>query len=257
MLGPIPTVVRVLPFAEAAFEAPSAKSVSGFLNSGFVLLVAGFVLTTVGGAWITSRIQRATWERQTRVDLFRKRYEEGQAFLDDLAKAVGNRFFALQRFLWAIPDADQGRLEQIERDYFTQVVAWNATYWMNRNKIRLLIGDARANDFLDYRDDFRLEQPTSLHYHFVKAHRYVVKAKTGEVSTSQAQKIVDDLNWVCSELLEIFTTEFLARATSLQLLDAPRASSSLSAAMLEHSRQPRPPRTWGGSQKEGGAGRVD
>ena len=116
---------------------------------------------------------------------------------------------------------------------------------MNRNKIRLLIGDDRANLFLDYRDDFHPEAPQSLHYHFVKAHRYVMMARRKEISAAEAQSVVNDLNWAGSELLEILTTEFLERATSLALLKPPTTTqSTLKQAMLEHSRQPRPPREW-------------
>ncbi|HEY4379730.1 MAG TPA: hypothetical protein VGN01_05250 [Acidobacteriaceae bacterium] len=227
-----------------AEDSPPAGGHSSFLSS-LALLVIGFLLTTVTGAIIASMINKKSWERQTRIDLFKQRYVEGTTFLDELSKSVGSRFFALQRFLWAIDTASDEKLQAIEQHYFKTVSEWNAKYWMNRNKIRLLIGDERANLFLDYRDDFHPDAPQSLHYHFVKAHRFVMSARNKQIATAEAQKAVDDLNWASSELLEILTTEFLKRATALELLKAPAvAESTLTKAMLEHSRQPRPPRDW-------------
>jgi len=216
-----------------------------FLNSKLGLLLTAFLLTTVSGALLSALLKSAFWQRQTRVDLFRKRYEEGARFLDSFSKSVGARFFALQRFLWAVRDVNDERLREIEAYYFKTVVRWNSTYWMNRNKIRLLVGDDHANAFLDYRDDFRLENPESLHYQFVKAHRYVLRARRNEITVDDAQKVVDDLNWVCSGLLETITTEFLRKATSLELLEVPPAdASTLSKAIQERSREPKPPRLW-------------
>src|SRR5436309_13510790 len=122
------------------------------IQSPIGLLLFGFVLTTLAGSIITSRLQAGSWQRQTRVDLFRKRYDEGTQFLDQFSRAIGNRFFYLQRLLWAIPDTKDDQMRQIELDYFKVVAEWNSTYWMFRNKIRLLVGDESANGFLDYRD---------------------------------------------------------------------------------------------------------
>jgi predicted secreted protein len=209
-------------------------------------LFIGFILTTIGGAYVTWLFSTRTWHRQTRIDLYRRRYEEGTAFLDTFAKAVGERYFLMQRFLWILGDADTKRIQRIEKEYFLSVISWNASYWVNRNKIRLLVDDKQANAFLDYQDDFRLETPQSLHYLFVKAHRHVLKAKAGEISKADAQPAVDNLNWACSTYLENLTTSFLDKATSLQLLKTPSLrDSSLKAAIEQRPGLSIPPRLWG------------
>jgi hypothetical protein len=159
------------------------------------------------------------------VDLYRKRYEEGSQFLDELAKLIGNRFFQLQRYLWAIEDMQDDVLRAVEAEYFETVAEWNSTYWVNRNKIRLLVGEAQAQQFLDYQDDFRTDTPRSIQYRFAKAHGYVLRAKKGEVDTARAQAEISRLNWACSGFLENLTTDFLKRAASLQLLDTPEEST--------------------------------
>jgi hypothetical protein len=207
-------------------------------------LILGFVLTTIGGAYVTWLFSTRTWHRQTTIDLYRKRFEEGTAFLDSFAKAVGERYYLLQRFLWALGDADPQRIKRTEKEYFVSVVAWNTTYWVNRNKIRLLVDDTQANAFLDYKDDFNQESPQSLHYLFVKAHRYVKNVKAKEISADVAQVAVDDLNWACSTFLENLTTSFLDKAVSLQLLKSPAfRPSSLKAAIKQRPRMI-PPRLW-------------
>ncbi len=147
-------------------------------------LVLGFVLTTAGGAYLTWILSTRAWYRQTRIELYRRRFEEGTAFLDAFSNAVGERYFLLQRYLWILGDADVKRVQRLEREYFKSVVGWNSSYWVNRNKISLLVDDLHANAFLDYQDDFHLENPQSLHYLFVKAHRYVLKAKNGRTFQS-------------------------------------------------------------------------
>lgn len=209
-------------------------------------LIFGFVLTTVGGAYLTWIFSTRTWRRQTRIDLYQRRFDEGTAFLDTFSKMVGERYFLMQRFLWIVGDSDTKRAERLEKEYFKSVVAWNASYWVNRNKIRLLVSDEQANAFLDYQDDFRLEDPQSLHYLFVKAHRHVMKAKNGELTKAQAQMTMDSLNWGCSTYLESLTTSFLERVISLELLKTvPSRESSLKAAAEQRPGLSIPPRLWG------------
>src|SRR5262245_1830257 len=126
-----------------------------FFNSALGLLLMGFVLTTVTGALLSARIQKVSWKRQMRLDLFKRRYDEGAQFLDALTTLIGKRFFALQRFLWAITDRDNYDLAETAKTYFKIVEEWNVNLRSNRNKIRLLIGQEQANAFLDYEDDRR------------------------------------------------------------------------------------------------------
>ena len=120
--------------------------------------------------------------------------------------------------------SEQPSLKKKEIDYFKVVAEWNASLRTNRNKIRLLVGEMQANNFLDYQDDFRQNEPQSLHYRFVKAHRSAMRVKKKEMAAASAQVEVDKLNWACSDFLEGLTTDFLKRAASLQLLEMPESS---------------------------------
>jgi hypothetical protein len=200
------------------------------LNSNYVLLVMGFILTTIAGALISTWLQTQTWNRQTRVDLYRKRHEEGSQFLDELGKLIGNRFFQLQRYFWAIKDMQNedmqdDKLRAVEAEYFDTVAEWNSVLRLNRSKIRLLVGDTQALLFLDYGDDARGDNPRSIHYLFVKAHEAVDGVKKGEVDTYSARAKISRLNKAISGYLDALTTDFLKRAADLQLLKTPEEST--------------------------------
>ena len=163
--------------------------------------------------------QKRAWKRQTKVDLYRKRYDEGAVFLDELSELVGERYYLLQKFLWAIEAEDSERIEKTSNDYFETVTYWNTCYFKNRNKIRLLVSDKMANYFLDYKDDQKLDKPISLHYKFVVAHKKVMEAKKEKAKLNAATMAVTQLNWKCSAFLEHLTTDFSLRAQRLELLD--------------------------------------
>jgi len=194
-------------------------SINQFLDSKLFLLIAGFVLTTFTGGILTYYFQKRSWNRQTYVDLYRKKYDDGVKFLDELSELIGKRLFFLQKFLWAIADKDKDRVTKFEKDYFEIVNLWNVNYYKNRNKIRLLINEHMANYFLDYDDDQKLDSPQSLHYKFVITHRKVMKAKSDDSGIAEASESVQKLNWKCSVFLEKITTEFTVKAQRLELLD--------------------------------------
>lgn len=178
------------------------------------------LLTTIVAGFLGYFLSGRTWRTQTEHAIYKARLEEGTQFLDDLSNQVGKRFFLLQRLYWAIEAGDPERIVAGEKEYFAAVLEWNSCFWRNRNKIRLLVNEDQANQFLDYRDDQRGLNPHSLHYKFVVAHRTVMDAKTSGILLGAAAQVTE-LNWKCSVFLELLTTEFLRRVTDLKLLQLP------------------------------------
>ena len=68
----------------------------------------------------------------------------------------------------------------------------------------------------------RPDHPISLHYIFAKAHAIVGRAKTDPSVVSAAFQEVEQLNFICSELLEDFTAIFVRRAQRFQLIEIPK-----------------------------------
>ncbi|TFB09857.1 hypothetical protein E3V36_05520 [Candidatus Marinimicrobia bacterium MT.SAG.2] len=166
-------------------------------------------------------LKRRSWAEETRHSLYQARYEEGTSFLDEVSEQIGRRFFLLKRLWWAIEDQNAKRIAQCEAAYFVAVEDWNALYWRNRNKIRLLAGEDQASDFLDYKDNNSGDKPNSLHYKFVIAHRKVMAAKSDMRLSDDAKRQVTELNMKCLVFLERLTSTFIERAMALRLLEIP------------------------------------
>ncbi len=143
-----------------------------------------------------------------------KHYTDGLQLITELSSAIGQRYFQMQRYLWSIEEASIEHSLTIEREYFKTVAEWNATYWMQRNRIRIIFGEQQADLFLDYRDDGNPTNPRSLHYQFVRTHQQILAAKNHTLAIHDAQQAVDELNVACSVFLETITTHFLASMQS-------------------------------------------
>ncbi|AIL62460.1 hypothetical protein [Pseudomonas alkylphenolica] len=182
-------------------------------------VVVGFLFTTILGGCLGYFFQWMTWRRQARLDMYRQRYADGALLLEQLSSIVDRRYFRLQRLIWAICDgAPAEKLAIRESEYFETVSEWNENLRSFHNRIRLLIGEKESLRFLDYADDNRGDNPESLHYRFVKAHRLVVAAKNNPKLSVSARLAVNQLNWSVSSFAYDITTLFVHRASSLELL---------------------------------------
>jgi hypothetical protein len=186
------------------------------------LVILGFVLSSLLGGLVAYLFQQLSWRRQAKLDLYGQRYRDGNEFLDRLSSRIDRRYFALKRLLWAVEeDAEPGKLAARERAYFKTVIEWNNNLRAMHNRVRLVIGEAEALAFLDYEDDYRQEDPRSLHYQFLLAHRALMQAKADRSLLDVARREADRLNWTLSSFLYDVTTLFAARANSLALLRVP------------------------------------
>lgn len=198
-----------------------------FLNSPFGLLLVGFLLTTGVGTYFQVSASKRQAKRQLQIE----RYAEGTKFLNDLSELAGTRFFGLQRWLWAIKNPSSNDIGDERNSYFECVRLWNQRTWANRATLRLLVGEAQAELFLDYGDDERGDQPRSLHYLFHRAHQSVLDAERGLFEPDKAQVILDDLSRRWSQYFDGATSHFLRRAVSLQLLEVPDDKPGLSSVV--------------------------
>src|SRR5689334_22336529 len=82
-----------------------------FLNSQVGLLILGFLLTSILGTIITERIQKnnkendlllekerqiASWERDKKYELFRRKLDDGERLIDELSSLMNTRFVKMQ-----------------------------------------------------------------------------------------------------------------------------------------------------------------
>ena len=71
----------------------------------------------------------------------------------------------------------------------------------------------------------------------MKAHRFVVRARNKQISVPEAQAEVYRLNWACSRFLEMLTTDFLERVTSLQLLEIPEPLKNRNRQLIQDNNE--------------------
>jgi hypothetical protein len=191
------------------------------------LVVLGFLLSSVLGGLVTYAFQRLSWRRQAKLELYSQRYRDGNEFLDRLSSLIDRRYYALMRLLWAVQEsAPPETYDEREQAYFKTVIGWNNNLRAMHNRVRILVGEEKALAFLDYEDDYRQDDPRSLHYRFVAAHRALMAAKTDPEALDRAQSEADRLNWCLSSFLYDVTTVFAERANSLALLQFPDVGAS-------------------------------
>ena len=152
-----------------------------------------------------------------RRDLALERYRQGQQLFDEIVSSAGERFVALQRWLWAIEDPKPYADVPVRDQYFALVPAWNAAVWSRRARLHIMLGAETAQGFVDYRDDSR-DDPVSLHYKFVAAHRAVLAVEAGQLDVQSAQRMVDRLNHAWSNFAIQIAAELETRGRSLMLL---------------------------------------
>lgn len=189
-----------------------------FLNSSLGLLLTGFFMTSLLGGILTSMFQKRAWKRQAYLDLYKKKYDDGLKYFDELSELIGKRFFHMQKMLWAISSQNENLVTEREKQYEEVLFLWNSNYYKNRNKLHLLINEEAAKKFLDYEDN-DIDNPQSLHYKFVVTHRKIIEAKNDFSKLKTAEDFLTNLNLSSSSFIQDVTAEFSQRAEKLQLLD--------------------------------------
>jgi hypothetical protein len=193
------------------------------------------------GALLTTRRENSRIRRELSLE----RYRDGQRLFDELIILAGERFTAMQRWLWSIIEPDRYSASTPRDDYFTTVRRWNSLTWSYRARLRILISQTTAVRFLDYADDIRPSNPASLHYQFVQAHNAILDCENGTGDARYAQSLLNQLNWAWSDFADDIAADLLQRARDLQLLREPGDLTSVHSTERQASakvRQPEPPK---------------
>jgi hypothetical protein len=171
------------------------------------------------------------WKLRKRRELFELRYGEGRAAVDEVTRLADRRFYALQRYFWALEGKEpKESFERKQRTYFKEVMRWNNALRSVRNKLLILVGETTADLFLDYRDDVR-PQPLSLHYRFVSTHQRVQEALNDSSKSATARQAIQSLNHAVSRFAETLALDFVHRTKKLDRLelDVPGRSKAVDA----------------------------
>lgn len=201
------------------------KKIWKLLNeSKFVLIVVGFLLTSVVGSFLTHRFQTTSWEREKRFEILRRRLNYAEEFLDGLSELINKRFIGLQRIMWDLEKKKVNLARSKWNEYYEVVLEWNRTLNTNRNKIVRLIGEEEGSLFLDYADERYPDKPRCLHGYFRLTHTRVLKAlRTFEKNNKdmsrdlkKAQEALRALDIMSDNYIDMINTRFLNRAKELE-----------------------------------------
>ena len=203
------------------------KQVTTILVSVIVSFITALIV-----ALITHRLRISAWKQESRHSLFKARYEDGVKFLEDFSRMLGKRHFLLQRLVWSLDNGivSGESFDAKMKEYYEVVKEWNFNLWSYRNKIRLLLGEGFAREFLDYSDDNRANDKHSLHYIFQATHDLFLAKVRDPIATKDDRIPMDSLNKRCSAYLERLTSAYMLSADNLVLVQHPTSTGSAEEA---------------------------
>src|SRR6185503_2164958 len=92
-----------------------------------VLLVLGFVLTSVIGGALGYYFQRRTWDANRR----ESERSAAAAVFDDISRVMDERLYRMRLLYWGLRAGDEERVSAAMADYRATLVKWNDN--LNRN----------------------------------------------------------------------------------------------------------------------------
>jgi len=198
---------------EKASRGQACSSSGGFRPSGIV------------GAQINAWFQEAPWERQKQFELLRHELDEGFSLIDELGTLIGERFFGLQRVVWASESQQPLQIEDTWDEYYAVVLQWNRRLIVNRARILRIFGADEARRFLNYSDENQPSLPQSVHGHFRKAHEAVLslsqcvqtRCKDESRLLNASRQALNDLDILTDEYVERLAATLVSQAESMKL----------------------------------------
>ena len=209
----------------------TVSNIWSILNSNFVLLIIGFILTSVAGTYLNNLYQQATWEREKRFEILTRNLDEGTKFIEKLSDLMNRRFFGLQRVIWAAESKDKNKLLKIWDDYYGSVIEWNQQLNANHSRIERLSDVQLANYFMLAGDEFNGDNPLSIHGKFRIAHQRVLLVRKCVLSNcdnidekiSFAHSALTNLDINIDKFIFLFTDVFVRQAEKLE--DLPKSNN--------------------------------
>ena len=114
------------------------------MSEQVLLLLLGFLLTTVVGGLLGFYFQTRTWDSNRR----ESELQAAAAVFDDLSRILDRRLYRMRQLNWRLSSADKAQIEDAMASYRQSVLEWNEN--LNRN-LALTYGyfGVRTWDYLD------------------------------------------------------------------------------------------------------------
>ncbi len=219
-----------------------------FLNSPFMVVITGFLLTTWLGSYLTTNFQEESWsrqkhfemarqdfewEREKRFEILRRKLDEGQRSLEEISDLINKRYMRLHVVFEAIIRKDTNIAKKKWQLYMKTVEEWNVKLIINQNKLKRLVSSAISTEFQNYETDNIDVPPVSIHGKFFHTHIKISKllecmkdinCSTDKNTIREANKMLVELDFHTDAFVDKVADTFLERATDLENFKAVDAS---------------------------------
>lgn len=209
------------------------------IDTGIRTLIVGFILTTVFGGLVGSWFQRLAWRRQARLELFRQTYADTNSLFTEVVTLIDTRYYRLFKWRQAVEDSSLSSAISVRADrYYDTVAVWNESLRAIHNRLRTNFGEERALSFLSYGDDFRKDQPLSIHYRFLRCTALVKVASGSPEALQLAIEEMNHLTWTITAFANEAADELRRRSISLSLLRSDYKPLAQDPRLLSGPRHP-------------------
>lgn len=215
-----------------------------FLNAPITIVVLGFLLSTLLGAYLTTEFQEESWERQKhfeqarqdfewerekKFEILRRKLDEGQRSLEDISDLINKRFTRMHKVFEAVIKEDTQLATSRWDKYMETVEEWNVKLIINQNKLKRLVSSEMSVEFQNYETDNINIKPVSIHGKFFHTHRSLSKllqclSKANCSNTKdqilETNQMFRDLDFHTDSFVDRVSDTFLERATDLENFSA-------------------------------------
>lgn len=185
-------------------------SVLSYFDADLQKIIVAIVLSTAAGSLLAYVFQSMQWRRQKRFELLQHQLREGKQLADEVTQLINRRFFALQRLLWAIEEKN-GRIDEMWKNYYADVILWNQSLTSIRIRTRLFAGAEVADLLVNDADLDKSSKPKSIHYGMRNLHTKILAAKQlPDLPAPTAHEISAEIEHL-NNLIQFFQNKLLDR----------------------------------------------
>lgn len=148
-----------------------------------------FILIGCLGAWYNSYLQNKLDERQRKYENYKFQLDKKDSTINMVAENINLRYLNSDRIISSINS------DKIWLDYMSSVTEWNLKIEQMRSNIATYYTDRwdMASELIDYTESTDISSdsiPKSIHYKFVKLHKYIIEIKKGDKSKIKYAEIL-------------------------------------------------------------------
>ena len=134
-----------MPQLTITWEGAQPETIAG-LSPTVINLLAGFVLTTVIGTFLTGLVQQRTWAHQWKAQKAAEELRQAQDTYQEISRLLDRRLYWLTQFLTWLSRADAERPRTSLSHYRRAVRDWNETINRNLAMLQVFFGEAYRNE---------------------------------------------------------------------------------------------------------------